>query len=209
MASDVHALMRSLGHDRYAVVGHDRGSYVAMRLALDEAAAVTQLVVLDSVPIVEALERADATFATAWWHWFFFAQPDKPERAIQADPEAWYRADPVAMGPENHADWRAAVHNPAVVRAMLEDYRAGLGVDRAADEADRVAGRRITCPTMVLWSTRDDLYDLYGDVLSVWRPWATTLTGGPIDSAHHMAEEAPDELAARLLTFLRHPEQSA
>lgn len=209
MASDVHALMRSLGHERYAVVGHDRGSYVAMRLALDEVAAVTQLVVLDSVPIVEALERADATFATAWWHWFFFAQPDKPERAILADPLAWYHADPVAMGAENYADWRAAVHDPAVVRAMLEDYRAGLGFDRAADEADRAAKRRITCPTLVLWSTRDDLEDLYGDVLSVWRPWAPTLTGGAIDSGHHIAEEAPDELAVRLLTFLRHPELGA
>jgi haloacetate dehalogenase len=25
--------------------------------------------------------------------------------------------------------------------------------------------------------------------------------GGPIDSGHHMAEEAPDELAAELLAF--------
>ena len=45
-----------------------------------------------------------------------------------------------------------AIHDPATVRAMLEDYRAGLGVDRAHDEADRAAGRRITCPTLVLWS---------------------------------------------------------
>jgi len=43
-------------------------------------AAVTRLAVLDSVPIAEALDRADARFAAAWWHWFFFAQPDKPER---------------------------------------------------------------------------------------------------------------------------------
>jgi hypothetical protein len=36
-----------------------------------------------------------------------------------------------------------------------------------------------------------------------------TLTGGAIDSAHHVAEEAPDELAVRLLTFLHHPQQGA
>jgi haloacetate dehalogenase len=29
MARDVVALMRALGHERFAVVGHDRGSYVA------------------------------------------------------------------------------------------------------------------------------------------------------------------------------------
>src|SRR5581483_2257247 len=94
LARDVVALMRRLGHDRFAVAGHDRGSYVAFRLALDHPEAITRLAVLDCVPIGEALARADARFAQAWWHWFFFAQPDKPERAITADPDAWYRAGP-------------------------------------------------------------------------------------------------------------------
>jgi len=88
MAQDIVTLMALLGHARFAVVGHDRGSYVAFRLGMDHAAAVTHLVLLDCVPIGEALARANARFATAWWHWFFFAQPDKPERAIRADPDA-------------------------------------------------------------------------------------------------------------------------
>lgn len=68
MAADVLNLVRHLGHDRFAVVGHHRGSYVAPRLAMDTPEAVTRLVVLDSVPIAEALDRADTKFATAWWH---------------------------------------------------------------------------------------------------------------------------------------------
>jgi haloacetate dehalogenase len=208
MAGDVVGLMAALGHDRFAVVGHDRGSYVAMRTAMDHPERVTHLAVLDSIPIAEALHRTDARFAAAWWHWFFFAQRDKPERAITADPDAWYgahvpgRAD--AMGEENHADHLAAIHDPDTVRAMLEDYRAGLGVDRAADEADRAAGRRITCPTLVLWSSRDDLEELFGDPRWIWADWAADLRGGrPIDSGHHMAEDAPDELVAALVPFLR------
>ncbi len=204
LAADVRKLLRLLGFQHFAIVGHDRGSYVAMRLALDAPTAVRALAVLDSVPIGEALARAGPTFATAWWHWFFYAQLDKPERAILADPDLWYAGDPDRMGAANFADFRAAIHDPETVRAMLEDYRAGLGVDRAADDADRIAGRRVGCPTMVLWSTRDDLEFLYGDVLSVWRPWvAGPLTGGPIESGHHMAEDAPDQLAARLIDFLR------
>ena len=203
MAADVLALMRRLDHERFAVVGHDRGSYVAMRLALDAPEAVSHLAVLDSVPIGEALARADARFAAAWWHWFFFAQPDKPERAILADPDAWYGGDAERMGVDNYADYRRAIHDPATVAAMLEDYRAGVGVDRAADDADRAAGRRITSPTLVVWSTRDDLEQLYGDVLAVWRPWTTDLHGGPIDSGHHMAEDAPDELARQLNAFFQ------
>jgi haloacetate dehalogenase len=207
MAGDVVALMRGLGHDRFAVVGHDRGSYVAMRTALDHPGAVTHLAVLDCIPIVEHLERADARFAAAWWHWFFFAQPDKPERAINADPEAWYGSlapgKAAAMGEENHADHLAAIRDPNTVRAMLEDYRAGLGVDRAAEESDRAAGRRVTCPTLVLWSARDDLEELHGDPREIWAGWAADLRGGgSIDSGRHMAEDAPDELVAALTPFL-------
>jgi haloacetate dehalogenase len=105
------------------------------------------------------------------------------------------------MGAQNHADYVKAIHDPATVHGMLEDYRAGLGVDRLADEADRAAGRRISVPTLVLWSSRDDLEYLYGDVLAVWSPWAVDVQGGAIDSGHHIAEEAPEDLAARLATF--------
>jgi haloacetate dehalogenase len=207
MAQDVADLMRRLGHASFAVVGHDRGSYVAMRTALDHPAVVSHLAVLDCIPIVEHLERADARFAAAWWHWFFFAQPEKPERAILADPDAWYGArapgKAEVMGEENHADFVRAIHDPDTVRAMLEDYRAGLGVDRAIEEADRAAGRRVSCPTLVLWSAQDDLEDLHGDPRAIWADWTTDLRGGgPIDSGHHMAEEAPDQLAAELGRFL-------
>ncbi|SNS43998.1 haloacetate dehalogenase [Geodermatophilus pulveris] len=203
MAGDVVAMARGLGLGRFAVVGHDRGSYVALRTALDHPDAVTHLAVLDCIPIVEHLDRADARFAAAWWHWFFFAQPDKPERAILADPDAWYGGDPAAMGVQNHADFRAAVRDPAVVRAMLEDYRAGVTVDRAADEADRAAGRRVACPTLVLWSAHDDLEQLHGDPLHIWAGWADDLRGGGrVDSGHHMAEEAPGQVVAALVPFL-------
>jgi haloacetate dehalogenase len=201
MAGDCVALMRALGFGEFSLAGHDRGSYVAYRAALDHPAAVTKLAVMDCVPIAEALARCDAYFAAAWWHWFFFAQPDKPERAILADPLAWYGGDAEVMGPQAFDDYRAAVTNPDTVRAMLEDYRAGLGVDRAADEADQAAGRRIDCPLLVLWSEFDDMEALYGDVLEVWRPWATDVRGASIPSGHHMAEEAPNELAAALADF--------
>jgi haloacetate dehalogenase len=202
MAGDAIGLMRALGHERFAVVGHDRGAYAALRTALDHPEAVTQLVVLDAVPIAEALQRANARFAQSWWHWFFFGQPDKPERAILANPDAWYRNDPDAMGAENFADYRAAIHDPATIHAMLEDYRAGLGIDRRHDEADLAAGRRVTAPTLVLWASQDDLEDLYGDPVAVWRGWADDLRGHALDSGHHMVEEVPELLAAEIERFL-------
>ena len=48
---------------------------------------------------------------------------------------------------------------------------------------------------LVMWAAADDLPYLYGDVLAVWRAWADDLRGRGLDCGHHMAEEAPDELA--------------
>lgn len=203
MAADCLALMAALGHRRFAVVGHDRGAYVATRLALDHPAAVSQLAVLDAVPIGEALARCDANFAARWWHWFFLGQTAKPaERVINADPDAWYQADPVRMGAEAYADFRQAIHDPRTVHAMCEDYRAGLGIDRHHDEADRVAGRRIACPVLFVWAHHDDMVDLYGDPAGIWRVWADSVDVVGVESGHHMAEEAPDQLAAVLEDFL-------
>ena len=203
MAGDCVALMDQLGHDRFAVVGHDRGAYVAQRLAVDHPTRVSRVAVLDAVPIAEALERCDARFAAAWWHWFFLGQTDKPaERLINSDPDAWYTATDEHMGTEAYADLRAALHDPATVHAMCEDYRAGLGVDRRADEADRQAGRRIRCPLLFAWSTRDDMRRLYDDPVAIWRGWADDVRGVAIESGHHLAEEAPDQLATVLTAFL-------
>jgi haloacetate dehalogenase len=99
MAADCAALMRTLGHDRFGVAGHDRGAYVASRLALDHPDVVSRLCVMEAIPIGEALTRCDAKFALAWYHWFFFGQTERPaERYISADPGAWYTATAEHMG---------------------------------------------------------------------------------------------------------------
>ncbi|MFJ4810041.1 alpha/beta fold hydrolase [Streptomyces longwoodensis] len=203
VAADVVAVMRALGHERFALVGHDRGAAVAFRLVLDHPETVERVALIDCLPISEHLARITPEFATQWWHWFFFAQPDTPERVINADPDAWYRGDPRVMGRENHDEFREATRDPEVVRAMLEDYRAGLTVDRRHEEEDRAAGTRVRCPALILWSLRDDLEQLYGDPLRIWRDWATDVRGHGIDSGHHVAEEAPQDLAAALGDFLR------
>ena len=146
MAGDCLRLMRRLGHERFAVVGHDRGGYVAQRLAIDHPEAVERLVILGDVPIGEALKRCDARFAASWYHWFFFGQTEDPaERVINADPDAWYTASAEQMGAQAYDDFRRVIHDPDTVHAMMEDYRAGLGVDRAADGgcASPVRGGRL------------------------------------------------------------------
>jgi haloacetate dehalogenase len=209
MAVDLLAIMDMLGHHRFHAVGHDRGGYVVQRMALDHPGRVDRVVILGDVPIGEALARCNARFATAWWHWFFMGQPAPlAERLIADDVDAWYRLDPSAMGQENYADVARAVASPSVQHAMCEDYRAGLGVDRAADDDDRLIGREIVSPLLVLWGSKDDLAELYNDVLGIWRTWATAVTGQSLNAGHHMSEEAPEELTRALLAFFAQPTTS-
>jgi haloacetate dehalogenase len=205
MAADVVAVMDALGHDRFAIVGHDRGGYVAFHAAVGHPDRVAALTTIGhAVPISEALARIDLRFAREWWHWFFLAQTGKPaERVIAAiGPDQWYRtAGPEVMGEEAYADLRAALRDPAVVHAMCEDYRAGLTIDLEHERADREAGRRIRCPVQSLWADDDDEGLLGGDPLALLRPWADDLRGEGIDSGHHLAEDAPEATAAALEHF--------
>jgi haloacetate dehalogenase len=96
------------------------------------------------------------------------------------------------------AAYRRLLDDEGVVEAICEDYRAGAGVDREHDDADRQRGRRIDCPLLVLWSSRGALPRLYGDVLDVWRPWARDVRGAGVDASHFLAEDEPDVVAGQL-----------
>jgi haloacetate dehalogenase len=93
MAADVVAMMRGLGHERFAVVGHDRGARVAYRMALDSPERVRRLAVLDIVPTAAMWAAANRVFALNTFHWGFLAQGGGlPERLIGADPDFWVEA---------------------------------------------------------------------------------------------------------------------
>ncbi|WP_211241774.1 alpha/beta fold hydrolase [Patulibacter minatonensis] len=202
-------VMTALGHERFAVAGHDRGARVAYRMALDLPDRVARLCVLDVVPTVEVWERADDRMAIAYWHWPFLAQPAPlPEALIGGAPEAFWDAHVTRMGidpadgdhypPAVLAAYRAQLDDPGFRTTICEDYRAGATVDREHDAADREAGRRIACPTLALWGSRGALEVLYGDVLEVWRPWCGELTGHAVDASHFLVEDRPAEVATAI-----------
>jgi haloacetate dehalogenase len=213
LAADLVEAMAQLGHGAFAVAGHDRGGRVAYRMALDRPDVVTRLAVLDIVPTGEVWRRADRDFARGYWHWAFLALPAPlPERLIGGDPQAFFdlhvRAG-MGMGaepgryPRDVLDvYRRLLDDAGTVEAMCEDYRAGASVDVEHDDADREAGRQIAGPVLVLWAGRGGLPRFYRDVLDVWRPWAPDVRGEALDATHFLAEDRPEETAARLLAFL-------
>jgi haloacetate dehalogenase len=209
MAHDQVQAMAALGHERFSVAGHDRGGRVAYRMALDHSERVAALAVLDIVPTAEVWARADDKLALGYWHWGFLAQPSPlPERLIIGDPDAYFDyhllmiglgSDPETYPDEVMAAYRRQLDDVTAVNAMCEDYRAGATIDRQLDEADR--GRQIACPLLCLWGARGALPLFYGDVLSVWRAWASGVSGRGIDASHFLVEDQPQQVAAELTAF--------
>jgi haloacetate dehalogenase len=199
---DQFAVMRRLGFERFALVGHDRGGRTAYRMALDEPDRISRLAVLDIVPTVEMWDALDLRLAMENWHWLFLAQPAPfPEEVIGVDVERWYfRKRRERFHPDALAEYLRALRDPATIHAICEDYRAGATFDRELDAADRAAGRRIGCPVLVLWSALEDLDPL--DPLSVWRRWADDVRGEGLPAGHFLAEELPEETSDRLRDFL-------
>jgi haloacetate dehalogenase len=211
LALDQVQAMASLGHERFAVAGHDRGGRVAYRMALDHPDRVSALAVLDIVPTADVWARADDKLALGYWHWGFLAQPTPlPERLITGDPDAYFDYHLLMIGlgtdPETYPDevmaaYRSQLDDVTTVNAICEDYRAGATIDRQLDEADR--GREITCPVLCLWGARGALPIFYGDVLDVWRPWAPGVTGRGVEASHFLVEDQPREVAAELIAFFQ------
>ena len=210
MAADQIAVMRALGFDRFAVVGHDRGARVAHRMCLDHPDAVSRVAVLDIAPTRHMFGTADHRFGMAYYHWYFLAQPyDLPERLIGAAPEYYLRRKAAqwsgtgfSFDPDALAEYLRCFTDPATIHASCEDYRAAATIDLAHDEVDFSAGRRVGCPLLVLWGTRGFVGRRY-DPLAVWRPYASAeVTGAGVESGHFLAEEAPEATTTAILEFL-------
>jgi haloacetate dehalogenase len=208
IARDQVKVMRALGHDRFAVVGHDRGARCAYRLALDHPDAVRRLVVLDVLPTGDVFRQMNAELFLAFWVWAFLsAEEPIPERLIAQDPativnhmlDAWSERRDAIPG-EVRAEYVAQFRDPATVHAICEEYRAASTLDRQHDEADR-GNRKIACPVLALWSHAGTV-SVCDDPLAAWRVWADDVRGGPLSVGHFIPEEAPEETVRQLVPFL-------
>jgi haloacetate dehalogenase len=196
MAQDLVDAMALLGHDRFHVVGHDRGGRVGHRLAVDHAARVRSLTVLDIAPTLAMYEQTDLAFASAYYHWFFLIQPAPlPERMIGADPELFLREK---LRGSSQGRW---IFDDRALAEYLRCFRDPRTI-HASCEDDRAAGRRVTCPVLALWGARGTVHRCFRPV-DEWRlVCEAEVTGGPLPCGHYLPEEVPDLVVRELLPFL-------
>ncbi|WP_369250397.1 alpha/beta fold hydrolase [Streptomyces sp. R41] len=206
MARDIVTLAKKLGHDRFALAGHDRGALVAFRAGLDHPDAITHLACLDVLPTVDMWEALHGTTAAVGFHLYLMAQPaGLPERMIAASADAFFghfldlwANDPEAIPGDIRAAYLRACRN--AVPSIVADYRASAGIDVEHDQDDRAAGNKLTMPVTVL--QQDWGAALGYEAATVWGAWSSDLRHSTVSCGHFMAEEAPTDIAEALRDLL-------
>ena len=211
MARDIAGLLDALGIEAAHILGHDRGARVAYRMALDLPERVRHLGILEILPTAAYWDAMDAAFSMAVYHWTFLAQPHPvPEMLIAGAPRdyvshtlaSWTLDKSLApFAPEALESYLAQAEDPARIHAMCADYRAGARTDRALDEEDRKAGRRIAAPLRCLFS-EGGFAARHGDPEGVWRGWAESVETGTCRAGHFVPEENPDAVLDAMLPHL-------
>jgi pimeloyl-ACP methyl ester carboxylesterase len=203
LANDLWLLMSEhLGIKRFAVVGHDFGSPVASRLAIDHPDAVTHLALLDvGVP---GAPGAAGGVSVKWWH-LFHQVPNLPE-ALVAGRERIYLettmnaiADNPVFTDADFDEYTRALSQPGAFRATCDFYRA-MAQDVADNSAVFQTGFKLPMPTLGIGGGGPN--GRGGDVVESLQHVALHAEGGAIpDCGHWIAEEKPRELAERLDAF--------
>jgi haloacetate dehalogenase len=203
MALDMAEVMSALGHERFHVVGHDRGGRVAHRLARDHGARVRSLTVLDISPTLKMYESTNLQFAKAYYHWFFLIQKAPlPEKMLASIGPKY------VLGRIGRSHGGMKHFPPAVQREYMrcfdphstcEDYRAAATIDLVHDRKDKA---KLKMPLLALWGKQGVVEALF-DCLADWREVAADVRGRALQCGHFIPEEKPRELLAELRRFLK------
>ncbi len=206
MALDMVEVMAKLGHERFHVVGHDRGARVAHRLARDHSSKARTLTVLDISPTLKMYESTDMRFAKAYYHWFFLIQEAPlPERMLAAVAPTYIlkrlgrgKSGLKHFSKEAMQEYVRAFRDKRTVHATCEDYRAAATIDLVHDRKDLKT--KIRMPVLALWGKQGVIEALF-DCLADWREVATDVRGRALACGHFIPEERPHELIAELRRF--------
>lgn len=204
MAQDVVNLARALGHETFALAGHDRGALVAFRAGLDHPDRITRLAILDVLPTLDMWEVLHGETAAVAFHLYLMAQPPGlPEQLIAGAPDAFFGhfLDAWGAAPQP-ADMRAHYLEASrdAIPSIVADYRASATIDVEHDRQDRATGTRLTMPVTVL--QQDWGAALGYDARALWSAWAEDLDHRTVDSGHFMAEDDPDTVIEALRALM-------
>jgi pimeloyl-ACP methyl ester carboxylesterase len=204
LANDLVALMDALGHQRFAVVGHDTGFAISYALAADHPDRVDR-VALAEIPGSPGAAPSPPLFVpepinNRLWHLPFNRVDKMPEQLVEGREDIFFGYEFAVQGgqlPDDVVDYYVRLlSNPDALRGCFGWYRA-LDTTIAQDEQRK--SRRLTMPVLAIGGEAS-----YGEHVGE----AMELVADDVQSVvipgtgHWVAETAPDQMLAALTAFL-------
>ena len=204
LGDDVAALVEAFGEPKAHVLGHEWGGIIAAEAAMSHPDKVDRLILVNGPPAI-TLGRA---IHHSWRqrvrssYVLFYRIPLLPEwwlTAFHGRVMSLLLADGV-FSAEDLAVYRDAICRPRAAWAGLAYFRSIAHTIK--DDANRLRGRRIAAPSLILWGERDR---------TLRRDLALRLDGQFTrpprkvffpDVGHWVIEARPDEVARAVIGFL-------
>jgi epoxide hydrolase 4 len=214
LTEDVIGLMDHFGARKAALVGHDWGAGITWAVAQKHADRVSKLAVMQVPPAAAWRANMSLRQLLRSWYMFLFQLPSVPEWMISRDGFAALNkvfkervSRPHTFSDADIAAYREALQRPDALRAAVNYYRANVIrlMRRSSSRQAAKAGQdnRIRVPTLFIFGEQD-LAILPQTVKGIARfidaPYRELRIP---DSSHWVQNEAPEEVNAALVEFLK------
>ena len=204
LANDLVAMMDRLGHDRFAVVGHDTGFAIGYALAADHPDRVSRIV-LAEIPGPPMTSASPPVFVPTpvnnrLWHIPFCRVETLPEQLVEGSEALFFGYEFEIQGGKPSAEaivyYVDLLSRPDVLPGSFGFYRA-LDATLAQNEARKAA--RLTMPVLAIGGEQS--YGAHvGDTMKLL---ADDVHGVVIPgTGHWIAEDAPEATLAAMMAFL-------
>ena len=205
LAGDQAALMDALGHQRFAVAGHDTGMWIGYALAADHPGRVARLAVAETpLPGVSPSPPlfTNAHLNNALWHFAFNRLTAVNDQLVTGREQVYFGWQFAAKAARPLPDY-AVRHYIDTLAASPEALHASFAIYRALDatiaQNQQRRTRRLAMPVLGIGGGHS-LREQVAETMKLAADDVQTLVIP--DCGHHPAEETPEETLTALTAFL-------
>jgi pimeloyl-ACP methyl ester carboxylesterase len=191
-----------LGLDRFHLVGHDVGAWVAFTYAATFRTKIETLTLIDAgIPGVSLRPEIGLQEARNRWHFLFQQVPELAESVVAGREEAyitWFfrnkAARPDVFSEDDIKEYTRVYSAPGAMAASFKFYQA---VPESTDQNRALSAKKLSFPVLAIGGERGSTPNIGDDLLPI-APNTRWLT---FPCGHYVPEEEPDRLVRELGTF--------
>jgi pimeloyl-ACP methyl ester carboxylesterase len=205
LADDLVALMDALGHQRFAMAGHDTGMWIGYALAADHPDRLDRLAVAETP--LPGLSPSPPLFAparlnNALWHFAFNRLAEVNDQLAAGREDIYFGWQFASKAAKKLPDYAVRHYvgtlaaSPEALHASFEIYRA---LDTTIAQNQERKNRRLALPVLGIGG-QYSLGEQVADTMKLGADDVQTLVVP--GCAHWVPEEAPEETLTALTAFL-------